>query len=284
MEKQENGTVYDKFDSTAVKQNEVMTHYNWKRAHEDEEAKKQLEENIEKILKASNIDFDGKSFFDVLSGKKKIGRDKLLQIMKALAIAGISYTTLVAIAKPVEKYVIEPVSNEFGFMKVEGDINDLVKYIVTIDPVFELNPNFVVEQDKNDKIKIKSSDAKGYNDLRKYLTEYSKNESGVGLNDDQAIYAISSCGATENLYETYYGVTYAQLLEKYFHGPGSEINTSSYINYIQVGAPIPNPANDGKKGSKGIAFEDGIYNLEERIYNLDLQEESGKALWIWKIW
>ena len=43
MEKQENGTVYDKFDSTAVKQNEVMTHYNWKRAHEYEEAKKQLE-------------------------------------------------------------------------------------------------------------------------------------------------------------------------------------------------------------------------------------------------
>lgn len=268
MEDIKKETVYDKFGATYAKPNEAMTHENWKRAHDDEEEYQQQIEKAIKTLKENGIDYNGKSFSLVSLLSKKIDRRTLLKILGALALAGVSYQALATVSKPM----VDKIASESDFAKTMQETNDLISDIIDMDPTFELNPNFVVEQNEKGKLNIKSSDKKGYDDLKKYLMEYSKDESGKGLSSDQAIYAISLCGDTDGLYETYYNLSQPKFMERYFKGPGSEINASAYQNYMQSGKSI----NTGV--ISGINYADGIHNLEENIYNLDLTEGNGKAL------
>ena len=156
------------------------------------------------------------------------------------------------------------------------ETKDLVKQIVTMDPSFENNPEFISGTNEKGEFYIETSNQKGYDDLINYLTTYSKNsdgkDAGKGLSHDQAIYAISLCGEPKGLYETYYNLSQPEFMESYFKGPGSEINGSAYQNYMQSGKSI-------KTGvMTGIPYAEGIKNLEQNIYLIDETKESGKAL------
>ena len=236
-----------------------------KKHHESNKTEPKLEQP--KLTKLE-IDFDGKAHHNAKKGVMKMTRVNFLKLLGAVALAGVSYKALESVSKPI----INTITSEGDFAKTMQETSDLISDIIDMDPAFEANPNFVVETDEHGKINIKSSDKKGYDDLKKYLMDYSKDESGKGLSTDQAIYAISLCGDTSGLYEAYYNLSRPQFMEHYFKGPGSEVNGSAYQNYMQSGKSVRTGA------ITGIDYADGIHNLEENIYNLDLTEGNGKAL------
>ena len=254
-----------KIDPVQVRQVEYVTSQNYDNAHKEE--RRRLNE-ARQTLKENDIDYDGQTYNNAKKESKKMTRSDFLKLLGAFALGSVSYMAVKTVSKPI----IKTATSEFRLATAMQVTSDLIGDIIDMDPAFELNPNFNVEKNEKGKINIKSSDKKGYDDLKKYLMDYSKDESGKGLSSDQAIYAISLCGDTAGLYESYYNLSKTQFLERYFKGPGSEINVNSYMNYMQSGKSIQTGE------MTGIAYADGIHNLEENIYNLNLQEESGKAL------
>lgn len=211
------------------------------------------------------IDYEGKAHHGVTRQSKKMDRRTFLKLLGATAIAAMGY-----------KMAKDKIGPEIALATSMQETKDLIEQIVSMDPSFENNAEFKTGTSEKGKFYIEASNKEGYDALINYLTTYSKNsegkDAGKGLNQDQAIYAISLCSqegslAPENLYETYYASSYRNFVDTHFN------NTSEYQNYMQHGLSL-----NTKNAVTGIPYADGINNLEQNIYRIDETKESGKAL------
>ena len=254
MEDRENNNS-QKIDPVQVRQVENVTYQNFHAAHEAEERRRQLNEAWQ-TLKDNNIDYDGKIFHNASLQSRKMDRRTFLKILAALSILVVA-AKLGMIAKP-----------EIEFEKAKKDTQDIINDLIVQKKYFgeaTSLPEKITEENKEQ-----------FENLIKGIMANSKNAEDHHLSRDQAIYAISLCWKTTNLYETYYGESFKKYISCF--STYDYVDKKGYENYMQSGKPVPNPKNDGEKGARGIDYVEGIRILEENIKSLNLQEESGKAL------
>ena len=244
-----------KIDPVQVRQVENVTYQNFHAAHEAEERRRQLNEAWQ-TLKDNNIDYDGKIFHNASLQSRKMDRRTFLKILAALSILVVA-AKLGMIAKP-----------EIEFEKAKKDTQDIINDLINQEKYFGedvLLPEEINEGNKEQ-----------FENLIKGIMANSKNAEDHHLSRDQAIYAISLCWKTTNLYETYYGESFKKYISCF--STYDDVDKKGYENYMQSGKPVPNPKNDGEYGARGINYVEGIRILEENIKSLNLQEESGKSL------
>lgn len=257
MKEQENGTIYDKFDSVAVRQNETMTHENWKKAHEEEE-KQQLKEAWQ-VLDENKIDWDGKVFHNASLQARKMDRRTFLKVLAALSILAVAV-----------KFGVDILQPELSFRNAKSAAKDIVSDLVEQKKYFGENSSLPAQIDANNR--------RGFENLIMDIMNYSQYADGSRLSFDQAIFTINCCGITENLYETYYGKSYENYISNF--STYVDVAKQSYENYIQTGKTIPIPRKNVSVSSRGINYAEGIGNIEEQINSVELNvsEESSKAL------
>lgn len=227
----------------------------------------QLPEEMEKaqtlkeawqVLDENKIDWDGKIFHNASLQSKKTDRRTFLKILAALSILAVAVKFGVDIFKP-----------EYGFVNAKKAAKDVVQDLIEQKNYFGENNSLPVQIDESNKI--------GFEKLIMDIMSYSQNTDGNNLSRDQAIFTISLCDVTTNLYETYYGKNFGNYITCF--STYVDVANQSYENYMQSGKPVPNPKNEGKFGARGINYAEGIGNIEERMNSLELQskEESGKV-------
>lgn len=254
MEDRENNNS-QKIDPVQVRQVENVTYQNFHAAHEAEERRRQLNEAWQ-TLKDNNVDYDGKIFHNASLQSRKMDRRTFLKILAALSILVVA-AKLGMIAKP-----------EIEFEKAKKDTQDIINDLIAQKKYFG--------DDASLPEKINEGNKEQFENLIKGIMANSKNAEDHHLSRDQAIYAISLCWKTTNLYETYYGESFKKYISCF--STYDDVDKKGYENYMQSGKPVPNPKNDGEYGARGINYVEGIRILEENIKSLNLQEESGKSL------
>ncbi len=209
-----------------------------------------------KALKENGIDYNGKPFSLAFLSNKKYDRRTALKILGAAGVLCIAGMIGVK-AKP-----------ERDFVGAKKDTQDIINDLINQEKYFGedvLLPEEINEGNKEQ-----------FENLIKGIMANSKNAEDHHLSRDQAIYAISLCWKTTNLYETYYGESFKKYISCF--STYDYVDQKGYENYMQSGKPVPNPKNDGEYGARGINYVEGIRILEENIKSLNLQEESGKSL------
>ena len=211
------------------------------------------------VLDENKIDWDGKVFHNASLQSKKIDRRTFLKILAALSILAIAVKFGVDIFKP-----------EFGFINAKKAAKDVVQNLIEQKKYFGENNSLPAQIDESNKI--------GFEKLIMDIMSYSQNTDGNNLSRDQAIFTISLCDATTNLYEAYYGKNFENYITCF--STYADVAIQSYENYMQNGKPVPNHKNESGYGARGINYAEGIGNIEERMNSLKLQaeEKSGKSL------